>query len=436
VHVVALLAKPRGGGMKRWLRRFTWSGHSVGMLAFLALFPGFFFYHTLLGLGLTGAFLGGYFAPVSLLVAPALCFFYAYQVRRRSAHLGLPDVCFFFYMAYFLVVVAIQAAAGANPVIVGNHLLGILFIVNMFFIFRLTDFGRADVRLAGLLSLLAMSAIIFAYSVDGAFYLAPQGTALNPESLATYQGFSRSYLVGFITFIAFCRSLPLRLLLYCVAAPALFFNTARSEFAAMLFLIPIIEIYYARRKMVLAAVLAMLFLVIYPNLETLLSLLPNNRILELLDLSQSTSANKRHHLSMYAWNTIVQFPLFGDYASYSPGFYSHNVLSAWVDTGLFGFLFVLALLILPTLHMFIAGYLLPKKSAIFLLALCFSCVTLLLLVNSHYFTDMFIGASLGAYSKYRFGRKHGPHRSPDLGPSAPRHPHLRQAVPQAGAARP
>jgi hypothetical protein len=435
VHVVALLATARGGGVKRWLRRFTWSGHSVGMLAFLALFPGFFFYHTLLGLGMSGAFLGGYFAPVSLLVAPPLCFFYAYKVRRDQTQLGLPDLCFFLYISYFLTVVAIQALAGANPVIVGNHLLGMLFIVNMFFIFRLTDFSRADLRLAALVSLAGMSAIVFAYSVDGAFYLAPLGTARNPESLATYQGFSRSYLVTFVAAVAFCRARSLRVLLYCVAAPTLFVNTARTEFVAMLFLVPIIEIYYSNNKLLLAVVLAALCLLVAAYLEQLLSMLPNNRILELLDLSQSTSANKRHHLSMYALNTIAKFPVFGDYASYSPGFYSHNVLSAWVDTGFFGFVFVLALLIVPAAQMFIRGYFLRNKNEVFILAFSFACITLLLLVNSHYFTDMFIGATLGSYSKYRYGRKYGQHRAPDIRPSAPRYPHLRETVPQAGPTR-
>jgi hypothetical protein len=220
-----------------------------------------------------------------------------------------------------------------------------------------------------------------------------------------------------------------------VAAPTLFLNTARSEFAAMLFLIPVIEIYYTQKKLLLTAILATLFFGIYLNLEQLLSLLPDSRILELLDLSQSTSANKRHHLSMYALNTIAQFPVFGDYASYTPGFYSHNVLSAWVDTGFFGFIFVLALLLLPTTQMFIKGYFIKKKSEALILAFSFACITLLLLVNSHYFTDMLIGATLGSYSKYRYGRKHGQHRSPDIGAPTPRHAYLREAVPQAGAAR-
>jgi hypothetical protein len=421
--------------MKRLTRSFAWSGHSVGMLAYLLLFPGFFFYHTLLGLGSIRAYLGGYFAPVSLLVAGPLAFFYIYRIRRDAGCLGRAEVFITLYIAYFLTVVAVQAAAGANAVIVSNHILGALFIINMFFIFRLTDFGRRDVWLAGLVTLLAMSAIVFSFSVDGSFYLAPLGTAKNPESLATYQGFSRSYLVTFAAVIAFTRALPLRLLLYCLAAPTLFVNTARSEFVAMLFMIPIIELYWSRRKLVLISVLASLFLLFYHYLDDILALLPDNRILELLDLSQSSSANKRQHLTVYALHTIAQFPVFGDYASYNPGFYSHNVLSAWVDTGLFGFLFVLALLALPTAQMVMRGYFLPKPSGIFILAFCMASITLLLLVKSHYFTDMLIGATLGSYSRYRYGRKHDKHRSPDIGPSTLRHPDLRETVSQAGAGR-
>jgi hypothetical protein len=432
---MALFPEPGGGNMRRWLHSFTWSGHSVGMLAFLALFPGFFFYHSLLGRGMNGAERGGYFAPRSRLFSPPRAGFYAYLTRRRAWQLGRPEVFFLLYVAYFLTVIAVQAGVGASRVIIGNHLLGVLFIVNMFLMFRLTDFSSRAFRFICLASIAAMSAIVFAYSVDGSFYLAPLGTAKNPESLATYQGFSRSYLVTFVVAVCFSRALPLRILLYCVAAPTLFVNTARSEFVAMLFTVPIIELYYSRRKVLMAAVLGVLCLGVYMYLDQLLALLPSNRILELLDLSQSTSANKRHHLTMYAMNTIAQFPVFGDYASYNPGFYSHNVLSAWVDTGLFGFLFVLANHLLPIKQNHVSGYMLPQQNGKLKQALTFACSTLMLLATSHYFTDMAIGAALGSYSRYRYGRKHGPHRSPDLGPSAPRHPHLHQAVPTAGAAR-
>ena len=44
--------------------------------AFFLLFPGFFYYHTLLGTGTTGAFLGGYFSPISLLYMLPLALVY------------------------------------------------------------------------------------------------------------------------------------------------------------------------------------------------------------------------------------------------------------------------------------------------------------------------------------------------------------------------
>ncbi len=416
-------------------RRLSWSDHSVGMLAFLALFPGFFFYHSLLGLGMTGAFLGGFFAPVSVLVVGPLSFLYAYRVRREPGHLTRADVLFFIYIAYFLCVVGVNAAAGANRVIVGNHILGALFILNMFFIFRLTDFARSDFRILAIASLIGMSAIVFAFSVDGSFYLAPLGTSKNPESLATYQGFSRSYLVTFVAAAPFCKARSLRVFLYCLAAPTLFVNTARSEFVAMLFLIPIIELYYSRNKLLMLGIFIFVLVTLFSYLDQLLAILPHNRILELLDLSQSTSANKRHHLTMYAVNTIGNFPVFGDYASYTPGFYSHNVLSAWVDTGLFGFVFVLALLILPAMQMLVKGYVAPVANGKFILAFSLVCITLLLLATAHYFTDMLIGATLGAYSTYRYGRKNGTHRPPYLRAPAPRHQNLRQAMSQTGRSR-
>ncbi|NHZ64572.1 hypothetical protein [Massilia genomosp. 1] len=409
--------------------------HWIGMLGFFALFPGFFFYHTALGLGKIPAVLGGYFAPVSLLLLPLLFFYYTSKVRQDRDYLGKSDLAFFLYLAYFALIVGVNAIAGAKMAIVTNHLFGIIFMLNVFFMFRMIAPDERRFRLMLLGSLFAMSAIVFAYAIDGAFYLAPLGNAKNPESLASYQGFSRSYLFTFALAIACTRALSLRVLLYCLAAATLFLNTARSEFAAMLFMIPIIELYYTRQKVLMAAGFLFLVMMTYSNLEQLLSMLPSNRILELLDLSHSRSANVRHHLSTYALNSIAQFPVFGDYASYSPGLYSHNVLSAWVDTGIFGFLFVLGILIVPAIPLFFKGYFSRYRSAAFILAFSLCCITMLLLTTSHYFTDMLIGATMAAFSSYRYGMTHAHHRTSDIGPPAPRHPHLHQAMRGAGTAR-
>jgi hypothetical protein len=165
-------------------------------------------------------------------------------------------------------------------------------------------------------------------------------------------------------------------------------------------------------------------------MDEIIATLPDNRILELLDLSQSTSANKRHHLTVYAKHTIAAHPLLGDYASYALGYYSHNVLSAWVDLGLFGFVYLLAITALPAVPMFFKEYFAGRRRPEFIHGFALACVTVLLLISSHYFTDMLIGATLGAYVQYRYERKHGKYRPPDFSPSTLRYPDLHQAVPQ------
>lgn len=398
--------------------------------AFFLLFPGFFYYHTLLGTGTTGAFLGGYFSPVSLLYVLPLALVYYQRLRNDSRRLGGIDLHYGLFNFYFLAVIVINAAAGANLVIVAHHLTGILFMVNTFVLFSCIDFASRQFLWMGLASLAAMSAIVFSFSVNGVFYLATLQMAKEADALATYQGFSRSYLMTFLPVIAHTRALPLRLVLYASGAATLFINTARSEFAALLFAIPIIELYFSRHKMVFIGIGVVLGMMVFAHMDEIVAALPDNRILELLDLSQSTSANKRHHLTVYARHTIEAHPLLGDYASYAPGYYSHNVLSAWVDLGLFGFVYLLALTTLPAIPMFFKEYLAGRRRCEFVLGFTLASVTLLLLISSHYFTDMLIGATLGAYAQYRFERKYGKYRAPDLSPSPLRYPDLHQAMPQ------
>ena len=403
---------------------------------FFMLFPGFFFYHTLLGTGASGAFLGGYFGPVALAFTVPLGMVYLARIRRDTRRLTAVDIHYGLFLAYFLGVVTVNAATGANLAIVAYHLLAILFMVLVYVMFSFLDFGSRRFRSIGLLSLAAMSAIVFAYSNDGVFYLGALGVAKDSTALATYQGFSRSYLFTYLAVVCFSRSLPLRLLLHVIGAATLFVNTARSEFVALIFAIPLIEFYYSRYKLVFLLAGIGLATMVSLYVDQILAALPANRILELLDLSHSSSATKRHQLTAYALETISAHPLLGDYGSYRPGYYSHNVLSAWVDLGLFGMLYLSALAIVPIAPMFFHEYFAARARPLFLLAFAFACVTVLLLLTSHYFTDMLLSASLGACSHYWYERKHAAHRPPDLGASALRHPDLRQAVPHAGAAWP
>ena len=373
-------------------------------VAFLLLFPGFFFYQTLLGLGKIGAFLGGYFSEIIVVLILPLLFSYAIKFKRQGLNSKV-DLYFAIFLAYFLLIIGINFFAGANLTTILNHLRTIGYFVVLFIVFKTINLDDQLFRSTLVMSLVAMAAIIFSFSVDGTFYLAPQNLTRDSDSVATYQGFSRSYFITLAVVVSFIKLPWQRAIIYCVAVPALYVNGARSEFVALLFMLPIIEICRSQRKLRTLGVIIAILAIVAINFEFIISTLPTNRMLELLDLSQSTSANARQELKLYAINTILAHPVLGEYASYPPGDYAHNVLSAWVDLGLFGFVFLLSLLLLPALSLIPRGLFGARTTNECLLAFCLLSVTFFLLCTSHTFLDMTTGAALGAFSNYQ-SRRH------------------------------
>lgn len=396
------------------------AGHApqgLPQIAFLLLFPGFFFYHSALGLGYMGAFAGGYFSPAALALLLPLLFAYAGQLRRSGGP-GPGELAFFGFVLYMGAMWVVQVAAGANASITRSHLLFLLDAVVVFIIFRLLDVRAVSLQRKAMVCLLLMSTIVFTFSQDGMFYLGALGLARDPESVATYQGFSRSYLVVYLVVSVRLQSRSARLVLYLLAGATLYVNGARSEFVAMLSSIPLIEVYRARQRARMLGLLCAIALAVKLALVYGTQYLPENRTLELLDLSQSTSAVLRHQLTVQALETIANYPLQGSYASYAPGSYAHNVLSAWVDLGLFGFLALVALLLWPLQRLLVQCFLRRDMGQDVELPLCLCCTTVLLLLGSHHYHDMLIAATLGSYALYNSRYRADSNRSSQFGASA------------------
>lgn len=116
----------------------------------------------------------------------------------------------------------------------------------------------------------------------------------------------------------------------------------------------------------------------------------------------------RKYFTANALHSIYENPIMGDYGSYlaktGVGTESHNLLSAWVDLGMFGFLYLSIILLRPAWHLFYYGYFLKVKTCEFLFAGILISSTLMLLIISKNFTYMGIGAALGAYANYRSGK--------------------------------
>lgn len=381
-------AKPGGSG-------------TAAQLAFLLLFPGFFFYQTLIGLGVMSAFLGGYFGLVSIAMSVPLVFSYVRAVRAAQYRMARTDLQFGAFLVYFLVVVAINAAFGANAAIDKHHLASILYSFNIYVIFKTVDFADARMKCAAWVCLLLMTGIIFYYSTDGIFRPGQVGDAHSPESVASYQGFARSYVLTFVPVIAYTRWAPARLALYVVALLALYMNSSRSELVAVLMLIPLVEIYRAKSGLPVLWLCLAGIAALVASTQITEEALPESRVWELFNLSQSESAQTRHQLLEHALRSIADYPLMGDYANYLPGGYAHNILSAWVDLGIFGFAYMLFLLLPKAFELCVGSLRRRPASGSLLLAWSMICVALLLLVTAKTFDDMCAGAALGAYAHYR-----------------------------------
>lgn len=372
---------------------------------FMLLYPGFFFYQTVLGLGLIGAFLGGYFTLVAFLLTPALVLFKRMAGKRDGHERSAFDLYCAVCAAYYLLTLAINVGAGATPMIAERYVQSLIFCIDTYVMFRLVDLEDKKFITLAAISLLIMSGITIRFSIDGFFYLQALGQAKDPDSLATYQGFARSYIYTYLIVVSVARSIGVRFFLYGIAAASLFLNGARSEFSAALFSIPVIELYHTRHKVLSVVPILFLLVLFLLNSDAIVGMLPDNRTLQLLDLSHSTSAQARQHLSSDAWRTITEHPILGDFASYPDGHYAHNMLAGWVDFGLVGFLLFAGLLVVPLFRLVVDGFFLKPKTPEFVLAFSLISIATLWALSAKNIPDMSVGAALGAFAKYRYGRK-------------------------------
>lgn len=380
----------------------TFVAHS----SFLLLFPGFFFYQTLLGVGAIPAFFGGYFTLVALLLLLPLTASLMYVIKRNKYYATSLDLWLVLLVLYYLLVLFVNFATGASLIIVERYVASIIFCFETYVIFRMLDVEDKKFLTIIVVSLLVMSVITYYFSVGGFFFLQALGEAKDPNSLATYQGFARSYIYTYLIVASIVRSMAMRYALYVVATSALFLNGARSEFSAVLFLIPAVEMYYAKHRLYAIFALLLLSIFLVGGVEYIVTALPENRILQLLDLSHSSSAITRQRFTGDALRTIWSNPVLGDFASYPDGHYAHNVLTTWVDFGMFGFLFFCGLLAWHGVWLFFNGFFSAKKSGDFVLAWSFVCAVILWALTAKNMPDMSVGAALGAFARYRYRKKY------------------------------
>lgn len=360
----------------------------VSAFGFILLFPGFFLYHVAVAAGVIPQFLGGFFGPITFLIVLAYL-----PVVHRVGHFGAIAQPFAFGAFCFLIIYCVvwmsynylQRTGPASGIAELEVITLIcawcaLFAVGLFFPLESRVF-----RVALIVSLVTMFAFAVSLVDPTTLMLNLRQTFNAGETVSTHQGLARSALLVCFPLIAFYLKSKSGLLFVGGAFVVLFLSGARSEFVTFaitsgFFLFSMIR----NRATVLAYLILFTLTVItvFANWE----LLEASRHATIFHLEEVSSWQSRKYLTQVAVEQIKADPVFGIYAGHfevgEKGFYAHNILSAWVSFGFFGFATYLSLLFYFTTKSVRKGLLGTGALTIWRLALYVNFSSLFLLFTS------------------------------------------------------
>ncbi|MCL6231126.1 O-antigen ligase family protein [Acinetobacter amyesii] len=145
-----------------------------------------------------------------------------------------------------------------------------------------------------------------------------------------------------------------------------------------------------------------LILLFYRYYEFIDNLFMNSRHAQILDFSNSSSWEAREYIYRQNINYIYNNPFFGAYGSHfrsGEGHYIHNMLSAWQQYGLIGFLAYFLLLFIPFFHSLLIFYKEKHDENIYPLIFISTFCLFLCLVTKPVFWP-YAGLSVGVYFAY------------------------------------
>ena len=317
-------------------------------IPFLFLTFGYFIYNFLISKMIIYPFLGGYFGNVSL-------FFLIYYLLTRSVNILTIELLFFLLEVY-IVVIALVAFLLDIPYSNSNYMLsqtiiGVLLNLTMFFVAKNLVFSNKWGKIFIFLSI-CIATVVF-LNIDEYNIYQPNIPNIKEEYLnyiSSYQGFARSIiLILFFVISVYFRKTIIILLTYIFGIIIFLFIGSRTEFAIFIMANIFLHFVQVNRKIIFNRTIVTVFssLIIVILLFMFISL-PNSRILGLGSLNNDSSWQLRTKFKEYAIRQIMENPILGNYGDYinhfEIGAYSHNLLSVWIDLGLFGFLFYVFIL--------------------------------------------------------------------------------------------
>lgn len=365
--------------------------------AFSIIFPTYIVYQILVQKAVIRPYLGGYFT-IGIAISLPLLLIAAYADERPRPKADLVEWLFILFMTLFGLSVAQGLFLQVAPGVVQPNAIAWVTSVALYLFGALFPWGNLATTCWAQLVFFGIQPLILLNAAGGQLigggYIAPEiGMELN------YQAVAMAYIVVALAAIPPARVLA-RYAAYAVAMACLYVIGARSEFVAFALMCAVIEFCMAKRKLLLVmagsvGVVALLWLA-----HAQFGTLPGSRILGLTDLSEDQSVIARAALTANAWLSISNAPILGDYGSYPPGSYAHNILSAWVDMGYAGLVTLVLLLVFAGASL-ILTYQHMIRTPVFLVTAALLAANMLLLLVAKHYTYQLLPIAIGAYCNLR-----------------------------------
>jgi hypothetical protein len=311
---------------------------------FLLLFPGYLGYHYGVNVGWWEAVLGGLFGSGAMLIALAVPLAWARPVFTVRRNRGMGSWVFFLIcytlLWSFIGYMSLSEPTFSNAAVTESLGTVIIFAAMTFIGSFIPNNPKALRRVIFISIATSLFCLIHAFLTIG-FPSGPLTAFSSGEegSFATYQGIGRSLLAtGLLASLAF-RPVSLMSIGIMVGTAFLILALGSRSHLFVLFSSILVQLilclFNSKTRLVGVVGLVFVYLVTLFNIGIFLQ----SRASEVLDLSSSSSWQGRQQANDGALRVISDHPFVGDFGYYLGNYdgYAHNILSAWTEYGLIGF---------------------------------------------------------------------------------------------------
>ena len=371
----------------------------IGNKIYFLQFFVFFMYQILLSLEIISPFFGAYWGNMSLFLLLPLIAIYFLGLNNGVIQVTKIDKLVFIYILFLTCILIANTIAGKNFVIIINRTAGVIQFTSIFLIFRLIYLRSNQFIKSNRLSWLVLVILTFYVGINNVLNLGEIKVNKNEAYLVSYQLLGMVFVIVSLVAAIHIKKSSIRVILYLFSFISLFLNGARSEIIGFFIGMVVIEsaLNSQPKKIFLALFLPLQLYAVF-ILATIFN--PESRILALFSKDRDGSVDERSILFEKGIDHINNNPIFGNFGSYEPGEYIHNVFSAWVDLGLLGFIIYLFILIVPFAQVVVRVLLEKQKSLELILALSFLTISLILVMFAKNYTYLLLPVGLGIYSNY------------------------------------